>query len=876
MYANLSHRRRTKKDAAARARAEYLATLPKHPVKRFFYRLHPKRVAKYWFSKRGAMMALKIVGVTALVLAIAVGGLFAYFRKDLDQIRPSELAKRVQSSINKYYDRNGQLLWEDKGQGNYKLVVESKDISDYAKKATVAIEDRDFYKHHGVSPSGLARATFNNLGGGTGGVQGGSTLTQQLVKQVFFSDEALKRGLDGIPRKIKEVVLAIEVERMYDKDQILTLYLNESPYGGPRNGIESGAQAYFNKTAKDLTLPEAALLAAIPQSPKLFDPYNQAGHRSLIARQHHVLDAMNEVGYISKQEAEAAKKVAILDTIRPRSDQFANTRAPHFVQMVRGELEERLGKTTVGRGGLTIKTSLDLRIQERLEQAMADMFRSSVPNYAGFSNGAGTLIDAQTGQIVAMLGSRSFEAAGFGQDNAALAYIQPGSSIKPLVLAELLKGNYGTGSVLSDSPTNFGGYKPENADRKFRGNISLRDSLAQSRNVPFVKAMQITGVGPALENVRAMGDKQYCTQGVEAQAGLSSALGSCGTRQVDHVNAFATLARMGVYKPHTGVVEVKNGQNETLIAWRDDSQQVVDPQITYIINEILTDHNARRPLIGGVTAGFLVPGVKTATKTGTSDIGGKAKDLWMMSYSPVLSMGVWLGNSDTRALRNGNSTLPGPIISNVMQYAHDIYKQEGRYTTNQWFSRPNGIQQIGNHLYPGWYDKSRGATRIKMTFDRKSKKKATTCTPENSRIEIEVTKQIDPSTRRELIIAPDGYNPNAEDDVHKCNDSKPSVSLGNITRVGGSYKITVDYRRGSNDLANLDVVVGGRNVGGVRVTNSGSKDFTYTPTTTGTQTITVTLRDTAGYSDTDTRAYEFETRQSALGHDSVVGTPVRR
>src|SRR3990167_3517249 len=253
VYANLAHKRKTKKDAVARKKAEYLATLPKHPVKRFFARLHPKRVAGYWFSKKGGMMALKIAGVSILVVVLFVGGLFSYYRKDLDQIRPGELAKRVQTTVTKYYDRNGELLWEDKGEGNYKLVVKSEEISQYMKDATIAIEDKDFKTHGGISVPGLIRAAVNNTQ--SENTQGGSTLTQQLVKQVFFADEANERGIKGVPRKIKEVILSIEVERMYDKDQILTLYLNESPYGGRRNGVESAAQTYFGVTAKDLTLP---------------------------------------------------------------------------------------------------------------------------------------------------------------------------------------------------------------------------------------------------------------------------------------------------------------------------------------------------------------------------------------------------------------------------------------------------------------------------------------------------------------------------------------------------------------------------------------------------------------------------------------------
>jgi membrane peptidoglycan carboxypeptidase len=563
LYSNLSQKRKVKKDAEARRRAEYLATLPKHPVKRFFYRMHPKRFWAYWFSKRGMFTALKITGVAVLVVALFVGGLFAYFRKDLDQIRPGEIDKRVQTTVTTYLDRNGQVLWEDKGDGDYKLVVSSEDLSDNLKKATVAIEDKDFFKHSGVSVSGTIRAAFNNFTGGE--VQGGSTLTQQLVKQVFFSDEAGDRGLGGIPRKIKELILAIEIERMYDKDQILTLYLNESPYGGRRNGAESGAQTYFGKSAKDLTIAESALLAAIPNNPSVYDPYNIEGHEALIDRQHKVLKSMLDGKYITQAQYDEAIAVPILDSIKPQTSQYQNIKAPHFVMMVRDELEKELGAATVGRGGLTVKTTLDIRIQEKLEEAMTAMFNSSTPNYAGFTNGAATVEDTQTGQIVALMGSRDFNYEGFGQDNAATAYIQPGSTIKSLVYSQLFQQkpsgqqNYGSGSILVDEPIDaIYGSKLNNADRTYKGAVTIRTSLATSRNVPAVKAMYINGVQPTLDTIHKMGATSYCTQGADTQAGLASAIGGCGLKQVDLVNAYASLGRQGVYKPQSSILEVKN------------------------------------------------------------------------------------------------------------------------------------------------------------------------------------------------------------------------------------------------------------------------------------------------------------------------------
>ncbi len=828
LYSNLSQKRKVKKDAEARRRAEYLATLPKHPVKRFIYRMHPKRLWAYWFSKRGGIMALKITGVAVLLLALFVGGLFAYFRKDLDQIRPGEIDKRVQSTVTKYLDRNGELLWEDKGDGDYKLVVKSENLNENLKKATVAIEDRDFFSHSGVSLTGTTRAAINNFTGGD--VQGGSTLTQQLVKQVFFADEAGDRGFGGIPRKIKELILAIEIERMYDKDQILTLYLNESPYGGRRNGAESGAQTYFGKSAKDLSLAEAALLAAIPNNPSLYDPYNVGGHEALIARQHKVLTSMKEVGYINQQEYDEAVKVPILDSLQPQVNQYENIKAPHFVLMVRSELEQELGKATVGRGGLTVKTSLDLRIQTELEKSMASMFDSYVPADAGFSNGAATVEDTQTGQIVAMVGSRDFNYEGFGQDNAATAYIQPGSTIKSLVYAQLFQQkpegqqNYGSGSILVDEPIDsIYGAKLQNADRTYRGSVSIRTSLATSRNVPAVKAMYIAGVEDTLKEVHSMGATSYCTVGADKQAGLASAIGGCGVKQIDLVNAYASLARMGVYKDQASVLEVKNSAGEVLKKWADsEGKQIIDQQSAYIVADILSDSAASASL--GNFAAKNIPGVKTATKTGTSDKGGNAKDLWMMSYSPVLTMGVWLGNPDTTILKKGTSSLGSPIVASTMKAAHDIYAGDGKYTANQWFTQPNGIQRVGKEVYPSWWSKTQGQANFKLTFDKVSRKKANSCTPEGAKTVLDVLKTTDPVTKKDSYAnVPEGYNANEEDDRHKCDDARPNITGVNVN--GNSVTFTVTKGTFDLDPSAVNVTVNGTSV---TVTPQGGNQYRAT------------------------------------------------
>ncbi len=797
-------------------------------------------------------MALKIVGVAVLLLALFVGGLFAYFRKDLDQIRPGEIDKRVQSTVTTYKDRNGVVLWEDKGDGNYKLVVKSADLSDNLKKATVAIEDRDFFTHSGVSVSGTVRATFNNFTGGE--VQGGSTLTQQLVKQVFFADEAADRGFGGIPRKIKELILAIEIERMYDKDQILTLYLNESPYGGRRNGAESGAQTYFGKSAKDLSLAEASLLAAIPQNPSVYDPYNVAGHDSLVNRQHLVLDAMKDVGYITQKEYDEAIAVPILDSLKPQVDQYQGIKAPHFVQMVRSQLESELGKATVGRGGLTVTTTLDSRIQTKLEEAMNDMFSSYVPNWAGFSNGAATVEDSQTGQIVALVGSRGFTYEGFGQDNAATAYIQPGSSVKPLVYSELFEQrpegmpNYGSGSVLVDEPIDsiYGG-KLQNADRTYRGNVTIRTSLATSRNVPAVKAMYIAGVQPTIETIHKMGAKSYCTVGDDRTAQLASAIGGCGVEQVDLVNAYASLARGGIYKPQSSVLEVKNSSGEVLKKWADvEGEKIIDPQSAYVVTDILTDPAASASL--GNYAAKAIPGVKTATKTGTSDTGGNAKDLWMLSYSPALTMGVWLGNPDTTILKNGTSSLGSPIVAKVMEFAHkEVYAAENKWKSGDWFTAPTGIQVVGKEVYPSWWSKSQGQSNTKLTFDRVSRKKATDCTPAGARIEVGVIKYTDPVTKKDSFMSTDGYDSTANDNVHTCGDSAPSLPASiNISGGGSSWSISISPSAGTFPLDGSSVA---RYVDGtaVSVTKVGNNYTASSSTNPNSADVRVVVTDTGYY-----------------------------
>jgi penicillin-binding protein 1A len=858
VYSNLSHRRKTKKDAAARKKAEYLASLPKHPVKRTLYRMHPKRFWGYWFSKRGAITALKITGVFILFCFLLVGGLFAYYRKDLDAIRPGELAKNVQTTVTRYYDRNGILLWEDKGDGNYKLVVESGDINDYMKKASVAIEDKDFYHHHGVSVTGTLRAAVNNAMGGD--VQGGSTLTQQLVKQVFFSDDTQDRGLGGVPRKIKEAILAIEVERMYNKDQILTLYLNESPYGGRRNGVESGAQTYFGKHAKDLTLPQAALLAAIPQNPSLYNPYNVAGNKALVARQHQVLDNMADQKMITQEEADKAKAVPILDTLKPEGAQYHNIKAPHFVLAVKSQLEKEFGLKTMRQGGLTIKTTLDYKAQKYAEAAVRD--GAKLMSGTGSDNISLSSVDTKTGQIIAMVGSVDYNKPVYGEQNAATSLLEPGSSIKPVAeYATLFKQregvNYGPGSILADTnfdsvycAGSFSGCSLGNYTRRYYGNVTIRQALANSLNIPAAKAMYISGIKESVQTAHDLGDLSFC-QGNPNPTLSASIGGGCAVRQVEHTNAYATFARGGVYKPLSYVLEVKNSSGEVLKSWKDEEKkQAVDPQIAYMITDILKDANARNLVFGslGRSIGFVIPGVTTATKTGTTNVGNSAKDSWMMSYSPVISTGVWNGNHNGSVLLSDTHLIPQTVIGEYMENVHKhVYGPQGKWKEGMDFKRPAGLQTltVNGHtdIWPSWYKKGQGQSMTNVTFDKVSKKKATKCTPGLARVELTVTKLKDPITKRDTYLAPNGYDAKHDDDVHKCGDAQPSISISQ-----SGQKLAVDVSNGRFSLKTVEIKADGKTISTRSVGGSGGSFTIDIPASVSDgASLTATVIDTAYY-----------------------------
>lgn len=849
LYSSLAYNYRAKKETNSRKRAEEMAKLPKEPVKRFFARLHPKRVAKWWFSWRGQKQILKFCAACVLIFIIFLGGLFLYYKKDLDEIRLDEMS--ISETVNTYLDRNGEILWKDTGSDDYRLVVDAADISEYMYQATVAIEDKNFYNHAGVDFGALIRATFSTLGGH--GVQGGSTLTQQLIKQVYFSDEAASENRGGLTRKIKELILAVELEKMYSKDQILTMYLNQSPYGGRRNGVESAAQTYFGKNAKDLTLAESALLAAIPNNPGVLNPYNEYGNDMLIERQHKVLDDMVEMGYISENDANEAKQVAILDTIKPESSQYADMLAPHFVLEVKKQLEDKYGIQTMRSGGWTIKTTLDLRAQKIAEESVAvgaqHIYKNNSDDIALVS------VDVETSQVMAMVGSIDFFNASYGEMNATTdSLIEPGSSIKPILdyspLFMQREGvNYGPGSILKDENINSlycagytgGSCALTNATGTFYGNVTIRFSLGHSLNIAAVKALYINGIDNSLEIAHALGDKTYC-EGQEGY-GLSIAIGSgCNVRMVEHANAYASIARGGAYKDLAYVLEMKNSAGETIESWNDpEATQVVDPQVAYMISSILSDRSAR----WFNNEGFVVPGVWTATKTGTTTTTNSAvtKDSLIESYSTAVSTFVWNGNHDGAGLTSNTNDIVRYTVGNYMERVHkEVYEPDGRWHSGDEPAKPAGIQTLTvngkTDIWPSWYNsKNSGVTTEKLTFNKYNHLLASACTPDDQKIEVEVTKTIDPMTGNAVYSVPEPYNRDQND---TCDYDAPQASLGNPDN--NTCTISVRLSPGSASISSAEIFVGGASKGSVLNKNS----FSFKGLGSGSAYVTVT--DSAGYS----------------------------
>ncbi len=626
------------------------------------------------------------LGIILAALLAALGALFVI--SAISQLPPlTMLQEREVSQSTRIYDRTGtKLLYEIYGEEK-RTVVPFDQIPLQIKQATLAIEDAGFYEHSALDFSSLLRALLVNIRNASV-VQGGSTITQQLAKKAFLSDERT------FTRKLKELLIAYKLEQAFTKDQILELYLNQIPYGTNAYGIESAAQTYFQKTAIDLTLPEAALLAAIPQAPSYYSPFG-SHVQELLARKNLVLTRMAELGYITKTQLAVAEKT---DLVFSRVKNL--NLAPHFAIAVKEYLEQQYGEDYVRRAGLKVITTLDATLQESAEKAVAAGAARNTELYKG-TNAAMVVADPKTGQILALVGSRNyFDKEIDGQFNVAMQGLrQPGSALKPFVYLAALKLGYPATTILFDTETEFNtvndpakSYKPHDYDESFKGPISFRNALAQSVNIPAVKTLYLVGVDNFLKMLQQFGVN---TLEQRDRFGLSLVLGGGEVYLNELVGAYSVLAQEGVKHEQHLTLSVTDQKGRILESYRDIAEPVADPQPVRAINDILSDKNARAPLFQNSLNLTVFDGYDVALKTGTTN---DYRDAWAIGYSPNLVAGVWAGNNDNVPMeRRGGSILAAvPILNAFLREALPTMPAESFNPPEP--ERVNKPMLNGNHI----------------------------------------------------------------------------------------------------------------------------------------------------------------------------------
>lgn len=670
-----------------------------------------------WFRKfltpqtiKNAVLGLILLGILG---SLGVLGAFAYYSRNLPD--PGQLTDRAISQTTKIYDRTGEhLLYEVYGDENRTLVKIQegfcKDDAEMATdpngiplrmlEATITAEDRTFCKHGGFSYTGLARAVFF-----LGQRGGGSTLTQQLVKNAILSNER------HLSRKIKELIISIGLERRYSKDQILQIYFNEIPYGSTYYGIQAAATNYYDTQVKDLTLGQMATLAAIPKAPTSY--LNNPD--MLTTRRDYILDGMVEQGFVTQEEADAAKQEDTSLAVK-----ITNIDAPHFVMYVKQQLEETYGQYQAENGGLKVTTSLDYDLQKIAEEEVVKGVEAKGETY-NFTNGALVAMDPKNGQVLAMVGSKDyFDDEIDGQVNVALRPRQPGSSFKPLVYTAGFERGYTPNTILWDVNTSFpngsgGAYTPYDYDLGERGPLRVRNALQSSLNLPAVEMTYLVGVDNILTFAERLG---YTTFGDRSRYGLSLGIGAGEVKLLEHADAFATLANEGVRHEAVSILKVEGPDGTVLDEWKaNDGEKVLEPNIARMTANVLSDNDARTAVFGA--SSYLQLGDRpVAAKTGTTN---DFYDAWTMGYTPSLVAGVWVGNSQYVAMKQGadGSVVAAPIWNGFMRRA-----LEGKPI--DYFTSPE-IPVTGKAILDG------SMPSVTVTVDTKSGKLATDFTPDSTR-----------------------------------------------------------------------------------------------------------------------------------------------
>lgn len=688
------------------------------------------------------------IGIGAFIFGVAI--IWISFIR-LPDFTSFETRKQVNST--KIYDRTGEIVLYDLGSDARRTSITNAEMGVHIKNATVAIEDSEFYNHRGFRPKSFLRAVLVNLRIIPGVIgQGGSTITQQVIKQTLLTSEKT------IIRKLKEIILALKLEREYGKEDILAIYLNQIPYGGNIFGIQEASQAFFGKNPADLSIAESAYLASIPNAPTRYSPYGS--HKDeLEKRKNLVLSREYELGFITEAQFTEAKAEQVV-----WNPQKSNgIKAPHFVFFIKGYLEQKYGVDMVESGGLKVITTLDYNLQQIAEKAVADYTIGARKQAVAKLNAALVAADPKTGQILVMVGSRDyFDKEIDGNFNVATALRQPGSSFKPYMYATAFKQGYTPDTVLFDVPTEFSTrcdpysrplngapqsacYMPVDYER-YSGPMDIRTALGSSINVPAVKMLYMVGIPNTIKTAKDMG---ITSLNDASRYGLSLVLGGGEVKLVDQISAYSVFANGGTARQSTGILSVTNNSGTILESYKDSSTQVLPKNVTLQISDVLSDNNARR-LTFGPTSPLYFSDRQVAAKTGTTN---DFKDLWTIGYTPSLVAGVWAGLNDNTPLYKGITG--SPIWHQFMAEALKSYPLET-------FEKPE-IDPEYETLPPVLRGYWQGGTSY--VIDTISGKLATAFTPK--------------TTRKEYVIT------DVHDILHWVNRSNPR-SLGN-SRDEGLY-----------------------------------------------------------------------------------------
>lgn len=604
-----------------------------------------------WFKGLSTKQKALLIGVPILAfLIITPVATYAYYYNDIGN--EERLLNRNNTGV-VLLDRNGKSFFST-GRAEKRELVPLDQISDETEHALIASEDKDFYKHSGFDVFGIVRALYTNIVA-RGIAGGGSTLTQQLAKNTLLSEQRT------ILRKYQELVISVAIEQRYSKEEILTMYLNSVYYGENSFGIEEAAENYFNKKPSELTLAESSMLVGMLPAPSAYSPIS--GDPELAKeRQTTVLTRMVRNGFISEADKTAASstELAYADP-----DAGIDNAAPHFTEMVLKQLYDKYGEERVTRSGYRVTTTLDLTLQEKANAAV----QSNMPfiENNGGSNASLVAIDPKTGGILSLVGSADYDNEEFGKVNMATTARQPGSSFKPIYYSDgLASGKITPVTVLEDKKTDFGGYSPENADRRFRGNVTVRQALDWSLNVPAVKVMQQVGIENGISAAKKLGISTLNSSATNY--GLSLALGSAEIPLTEMTDAYSGFANQGDRYDETSIKTIKNKFDQTIFTQNRKSTKAISTEGAYLLSNILSDNQTRSSVFGSSLNVTGTDGrTKTvAVKTGTTD---DSRDAWTIGYTPDIAVGVWVGNNDNEIMANGGAGMAGPIWRNMMRQA---------------------------------------------------------------------------------------------------------------------------------------------------------------------------------------------------------------